>query len=147
MTTSALKVMQVYSDRRGSLVASKACRRLHEDCECLQTSWNTELLRSPKLRAIAAREAADSDVVVLVLNEGIELSPEIAQWLKAWRRHTPSKRAALIALLRRESSCSGRPIQEALQQFASSAKMNFFCHSRVDVNPHRSIEDSHHVFC
>ena len=61
MTTCAFKILQIYSDRHGASLASQASRNLQREfdrSECFETTWNTELLRSPKLRMLAAREAA-----------------------------------------------------------------------------------------
>jgi hypothetical protein len=136
MTKSAFKLVQVYSDQRSSKLAAAASRRLQTDLQlphCEETRWNTELLRSPKLRLMAAREAAAASVVIIALDETEELSPEISQWLNLWKRRNRSARATLFVLLRRENLTAPRGVQRSLQQFATVAKIDFVCHSRVDV--------------
>jgi hypothetical protein len=142
MTTSDLKVVQIYSGTRGAQIAGRACDRFRRDFDSpglAQTVWNTELLRSPKLRLLAAREAAEADVVLIALDEDTALSKEILAWLRLWRCRTRSTRSTLVALLRRESISSPRVVQASLHTFATAANMDFFCHSQVDSKPHRSV--------
>src|SRR5437868_56204 len=140
MTTCAFRIVQIYSDRRGASLASRASKSLQREfdrADCAETTWNTELLRSPKLRLLAAREAADADLVILVADEGAPLSPEIAEWLALWRRRTRRTRSTLIALLRRDSIADRPIVEQTLHVFAISARMDFFCHSRVETKSRR----------
>jgi hypothetical protein len=143
MTTTALNLIQIYSDRRGATLVAQACERLRRHSglpDSHETGWNTELLRSSKLRSMAAREAAQADLVIMALDEGIELSIEIQEWLTLWRRRIRSKRSRLIVFLRCESLASQRPVETALHSFAKAAKLDFFCYSRVDLKALRGTE-------
>jgi hypothetical protein len=142
MTTCAFKIIQVYSDRRGAELANETARNLKgefESSECGESSWNTELLRSPKLRLQAAREAADADLVIFAGEEGTPVSPELRQWLDLWVRRKRRRRATLVALLRRADNTVQQVMETTLHAFAIAANMDFFCHSRVETKNRRSI--------
>jgi hypothetical protein len=141
MTTCAFKIIQVYSDRRGAELANETARNLKgefESSECVESSWNTELLRSPKLRLQAAREAADADLVIFAGEEGTPVSPELRQWLDLWVRRKRRRRATLVALLRRADNTVQQVMETTLHAFAIAANMDFFCHSRVETKNRRS---------
>jgi hypothetical protein len=140
MTTSAFKIVQIYSDRHGASLASQASQNLRREfdrSECIETTWNTELLRSPKLRMLAAREAAEADLVIVAAEEGTPVTPEVAQWLELWQRRNRRTRSTLIALLRRSSPATVSCVQRALHKFARRARMDFFCHSRLETKSRR----------
>src|SRR5437868_6851874 len=106
MTTCAFKIVQIYSDRRGAALANQASQNLQREFErsdCTETTWNTELLRSPKLRMLAAREAADADLVIVAADEGTPLAAEVTQWLDLWQRRRRRNRSTLFALLCRRT--------------------------------------------
>ena len=141
-STCAFKIIQVFSDRPGGKLANKAARNLKgavEPSECFQTSWNTELFRSPKLRLQAAREAAEADIVIVAAEEGAPVSLEVRQWLDLWVRRKRRRRATLVALLRRANDSVWQVMEATLHAFAIAAEMDFFCHSRVETKNRRSI--------
>jgi hypothetical protein len=136
MGTVSLKIVLVYgnkaSARLGAKVSNSLRRRLGSDFNVAQSIWNMELLKSAKLRAMAADEARDSDVVIVSTEEGAPLSPEITQWFELWEARQRSAPSALVALLKQErgpkKECVAR---ESLHQFAERANMEFFCHSEA----------------
>ena len=141
---TAMKLMKLYSDREGAELVAEIGARIREDAgknKCGDTAWNTELLRSAKLRMLAAREAAEADFVTLAGEEGARLSPELRQWLQLWRNRKRKKRATLIAVLTREHTGTPRNVERRLHAFARSAKMDFFCHSRVELRAERPLEE------
>jgi hypothetical protein len=142
MTSCAFKIIQVYSDREGARLTSETARNLKGEfdrSECVESSWNTELLRSPKLRLQAAREAADADIVIVAAEEGAPVSPEVRQWLDLWVRRKRRRRATLVALLRRADTSVWQVMETTLHAFAIAANMDFFCHSRVEGKNRRFI--------
>jgi hypothetical protein len=141
MTTCAFKIVQIYSDRHGADLASEAAGKLKQEfdpSDCLDTSWNTELLRSPKLRLQAAREAAEADLVIMAADEGGPVSPEVRQWLELWARRKRRRRSTLMALLRRRDNSIWHVLETTLHAFAIAAGMDFFCHSRVETKNRRA---------
>ncbi len=142
MTTCAFKIIQIYSDREGAQTASEATRHLKsefEPSECVESSWNTELLRSPKLRVQAAREAADADIVIVAAQEGVPVSPQVRRWLDLWVRRKRRRRATLVALLRRADNTVSHILETTFHAFAIAADMDFFCHSRVEKKSRRAV--------
>ena len=142
MTNCAFKIIQVYSGRKGAEMANEAVRNLKgqfETSECVETSWNTELLRSPKLRLQAAREAANADIVIVAAEEGTPVSPEVRQWLDLWVRRKRRRRSTLVALLRRADNSVWHVVETTFHAFAIAADMDFFCHSRVETKNRRSV--------
>jgi hypothetical protein len=135
MLCVGLKVLVLYSQRFGSEVGSKACRVLRKNLGSEfvvnQSVWNAELLKSPKLRMLAAKEAQEADIVFISTTEGRDLEPEVTEWLDLWRKRRRAGGAALVALLRRDSIHSPHIVAETLHQFAREAGMDFFCHSEV----------------
>jgi len=130
-----LKVFVLYSAKFGSEIGSRACRSLRENLgknfQVNQSVWNAELLKSPKLRVLAAKEAMEADIVFIATSEGVPLDPEITAWLELWRKRGKTGGAALVALLQRNSIHSPHVVAETLHDFAKEAKMDYFCHSEV----------------
>jgi hypothetical protein len=135
MNRIGLKLLVVYSEKSGAQIGSKTCRRLRatlgKNFQVMQSVWNIELFKSPKLRALAAKEALEADVVFVATAEGAPLEPEMMAWLELWEKRGRSGGAALVALLKRDSVDAPHIVAETLHQFAKSAKMDFFCHSEV----------------
>jgi hypothetical protein len=89
------------------------------------------LLKSPKLRVLAAKEAMEADIVFIATEEGMPLEAEMTAWLELWQKRGRTGGAALVALLKRNSIHDPHLVAEALHQFAKDAKMDYFCHSQV----------------
>lgn len=143
MTCVGLKVFVLYSDKFGSEIGSRACRTLRKnlgkDFSVDQSVWNAELLRSPKLRLLAAKEAMEAEIVFIATAEGLPLEPDIIAWLDLWKKRGRKGGAALVALLQRNSLNAPHIVAETLLEFAKEAKMDFFCHSTVSKR--LSVED------
>jgi len=135
MRRVGLKVLVVYSERFGAQIGSRACRALRANVgkqfQVSQSVWNTELFKSPKLRALAAREAMEADLVFFATAEGTPLEKEVTTWLSLWQKRGRSGGAALVALLKRDSIHAPHVVAETLHEFAKAAKMDFFCQSQV----------------
>jgi len=138
---TVVKIMQLYSDRQGHEVVSQAGARLRADMgvkKCGETVWNTELLRNAKLRMMAAHEATEADFVIIAAREGQPLTPQLRQWLQLWKDpRRQERRSTLIALLHRDCGNTPRTIERAFHAFARRAKMDFLCHSRVELKSER----------
>ena len=136
MGNVSLKMVLLYADRcgaeRGKDVAETLRGKLGPGFHIRQSSWNTELLRSTKLRALAALEARDSDLVMIALDEDKPLPEEVSQWFHLWKDRRRSTPAALVALLKRSPDSVPHSVEETLEAFARDAKMDFFCHSEID---------------
>jgi hypothetical protein len=135
MMCVGLKVFVLYSAKFGSEIGSRACRalrkKLGKEFSVNQSVWNVELLKSPKLRVLAAKEAMEADIVFIATEEGMPLEAEMTAWLELWQKRGRTGGAALVALLKRNSIHDPHLVAEALHQFAKDAKMDYFCHSQV----------------
>ena len=136
MGAVSLKMFLIYSGKASAQLATRVAaslqRKLGSDFCVRESTWNSELLQSPKLRALAATEAMDSDLVLIATAEGNPLDEELNKWFELWQdrpRETPS---ALVALLQRETADAPHPVEKSLRQFAASAHMDFFCHSQLE---------------
>ena len=138
MNRIGLKLVVVYSEKFGAEIGARACRRLKATLgrrfQLTQSVWNTELFKSPKLRALAAKEALEANLVFIATAEGATLDSEVTAWLELWQKRGRSGGAALVALLKRDSLDTPHLVAEALHEFAKNAQMDFFCHSEV-ANP------------
>jgi hypothetical protein len=135
MTSASLKILVMYSDRSsarlGERVSESLQRILGERVRCAQSTWNSGLLLSRKLRKLAAEDALHSDVVIIATNDSLELSTELRSWLQLWQDKRAGGAAALIGLdsdphLNSQGESS---IRKSLQQTAARAHMEFFWHS------------------
>ncbi|HEX7862539.1 MAG TPA: hypothetical protein VF773_19550 [Verrucomicrobiae bacterium] len=135
MMCVGLKVFVLYSAKFGSEIGSRACRALRRSLGAEfvvnQSVWNAELLKSPKLRVLAAKEAIEADIVFVARAEGADLEPEMVAWLELWKKRGRKGGAALIALLERGSVDASHVVAEELHQFAKESKMDFFCLSKL----------------
>jgi hypothetical protein len=133
MGTVSLKIILLFGDRAGAElgkeVAESLLEKLGPGFRVRQSSWSSELLRSPKLRALAAMEAREADIVMVAMDEGTPLPADMREWLDLWRDRQRAIPAALVALLKREDEDTPRVVEESLQAFADEARMDFFCHS------------------
>lgn len=140
------KLVVIYSDqagaRLGAEIADTFRRGIGSNTHLMESAWKTELLKSRKLRLIAAREAAEAEAVIVSAREGTPLPPEVFQCLRLWRkqRKAGSPRPTLIVLLTRPDAVDQPIVQEALHAFAISAKVNFFCHSKIEKPARRWAE-------
>lgn len=130
----SLKMMMVYSDKHsaevGEQVAENLKRSLGNTFELAQCRWNSELLRSPKLCAMAAAEARESDIVIISTAEARELPKELAVWISKWKQKRHAGPAALVALLNKNPmpTVPSSLLERHLQRVAQQAHMDFFCH-------------------
>jgi hypothetical protein len=135
MMCVGLKVFVLYSDKFGSEIGSKACRALRKNLgkgfSVNQSIWNAELLKSAKLRLLAAKEAMEAELVFIATAEGQPLEEDVLTWLELWKKRGRKGGAALIALLQRNSLHAPHIVDETLLTFAKEAKMDYFCHSEV----------------
>jgi hypothetical protein len=147
MTSVALKMLVVYSDRTsaeiGDAVAKHLSRSLGGEFEVVQTSWNTELLRNPKLRELAAQDALQSDIVIVSTSEARTVPAELNSWIEMWSGQRTEGPAALVALLGRNEMVRHRDdrVRRSLRQAARRAHMDFFCHTESVAPKSRSSKE------
>jgi hypothetical protein len=60
--------------------------------------WKFDVLSIPKLREMAAKDAAMADIVIVSCRPGSELAPEVKAWIELWLAEQ-NRAIALVALL------------------------------------------------
>lgn len=108
-------------------------RCLGRNCQIAKELWPLTELRTPKLRAIAAGEAAAADLVIVSVHHGDALPGEIKSWIDLWLKQKRGRPAVLLALFDPLYLGSSSSIQTFLQQVAAKAKMEFL--ARTEEKP------------
>jgi hypothetical protein len=108
-------------------------RSLGGKCEIAKELWPLTELRTPKLRSIAAGEAAAADLVIVSVHYGEALPGEIKSWIDLWLKQKSSRPAVLLALFDPVYLGSSSAIQASLQTVATKAKMDFL--ARTEEKP------------
>lgn len=101
-------------------------RCLGVGCEVSKELWPLTELRTPKLRAIAAGEAATADMVVISVHHSEALPGEVKSWIDLWLRQKSNRATVLSALFDPLHLGSSSSIQAFLQGVAQKGKMEFF---------------------
>jgi len=100
-TSSSLNVVIAYEDFETGKNAKKTydylAANLGHECQCANQMWKFEVLSLPKLREIAAKDAAVADIVIISCH-GEELPDHLKAWIELWVGQEPSHAIALVAL-------------------------------------------------
>src|SRR5262245_38967498 len=85
------------SGKRGKQVYDYLASHLGSEFEFNHQVWKLDVLSTPSLRELAARDANDADIVIVSARGDRELAPEAKSWLDVWvgQHGTP---IALVAL-------------------------------------------------
>jgi len=102
---------------------------LGRNCEISKELWPLTELRTPKLRAIAAGEAAAADLVIISVHHGETLPGEIKSWIDLWLRQKGSRPTVLLALFDPLYLGSSSSMQAFLQGVARKGNMEFLARS------------------
>ena len=84
----ALNVVIAYQDLETGKRAMKTYDYMieHLGSQCLFTNqmWKFDVLNIPKLREMAAKDAAGADIVIISCHARSELAPEVRAWIELW---------------------------------------------------------------
>lgn len=62
--------------------------------------WNFDVIHDPKMRKIAARDAAKADIVFIATRKSSKLPDSVKGWIEAWvAERKPDSNSTLIAML------------------------------------------------
>ena len=129
--TRTLNIITFFEDvatgKRGKQVYDYLASHLGQEFEFNHQVWKLDVLSTPSLRDLAAKDAADADIVIVSVRGDREFSPEIKSWLDVWigQHGTP---LALVALFHPEfkDSDTAQSLRHYLQQISTIGKMDFF---------------------
>jgi hypothetical protein len=86
--------------------------------------WKFDVLALPKLREMAARDAAEADIIIVSAHGAIELPTEVKLWAEEWlaeKHHI----IALVGLFDPKEYLNN-PVREYLADIARRAGIEFF---------------------
>src|SRR6476660_6639868 len=101
--------------------------QLDNDCRFTNQMWKFDVLNIPKLREMAAKDAAAADIVIVSCRARGELPSEVKAWIELWLAEE-NHAIAMVALL---DSSPGFPMEAAyfrryLSEVAVRGGMEFF---------------------
>jgi hypothetical protein len=127
--TGHLALMATFEDSETCTRVKEFCqelsRSLGERCKIVQHVWPFSTFRMAELQAIAAEEAALSDLVVIAARHAEGLPEEVKSWLEKWLRQKGTRSGVLVALLERTYDGAPNPIRGYLQQIAKRGSVEF----------------------
>ncbi len=101
-------------------------QNLGDDCQFSNQMWKFDVLSIPKLREMAALDAAGADIVIVSCH-GSDLPAEVKAWIESWLSHQ-GRPLALVALFDcPEEQIEGtRAAHDYLAAVAQRGQMEFF---------------------
>jgi hypothetical protein len=129
--TRTLNIITFFEDvatgKRGKQVYDYLASHLGDEFEFNHQVWKLDVLATPSLRELAAKDTADADIVIVSVRGDREFAPEVKSWLDVWvgNRGTP---LALVALFDPEfkDSETAQSLRRYLENISRSAQMDFF---------------------
>jgi hypothetical protein len=131
LQNSSIKIVIAYDNaataRRAEAIYERLARRLGDDFDFEQRLWRFDVLEQEAVRAEAAKDAADADIVIVATNADQQLPAGVQSWLESsLQQHAGG--AALVALLEHPSP----PVQPYLEDVARRGGMDFFAQTSAD---------------
>ena len=116
-----------YEDRATDSRVSEFCRALarHLGCEfeIVRQMWLLSELRLPRLREVAAGEAASADLVIVSIHNCPQVPQEVARWIELSLGREGKCPALLLGFLDPEHEGDSAPLRAFLAQAAFKAKL------------------------
>ena len=126
-------VSAVHEDFATGARADEFCQTLAKclgrHCEISKELWPLTELRTPKLRSIAAAEAAAADLVIVSVHHAETLPGEVKSWIDQWLKQKGNRPNVLAALFDPLYVGSSSSIQSFLQEVAKKGHMEFLVRS------------------
>jgi hypothetical protein len=115
--------------------------QLKNDCRFTNQMWKFDVLNIPKLREMAAKDAAMADIVIISCRAKDELAPEVKAWIELWLAQE-SHVIALVALLDSspELQVERANLRRYLAEVAARGRMEFFAQPNDLPEPARSLQ-------
>ncbi len=129
---SALNVVIAYEDLETGKRAMKTyeymVQQLGEDCLFANQMWKFDVLAVPKLKDIAAKDAAAAEIIIISAHGGRDLPAEVKSWIEMWLGYK-TEASALVALF--DGDTEFNPARAYLEDIASRAQIEFFCQPSI----------------
>jgi hypothetical protein len=124
----ALNVVIAYEDLETGKRAMKTyeymVQQLGSQCIFANQMWKFDVLAVPKLKEIAAKDAAAADIIIVSAHESNELPNAVKAWTELWLTYKTGA-SALVGLF--DGEAAENPIRTYLAEIARRGKMEFFC--------------------
>ena len=128
-----LAVSAVHEDSATGARAEEFCEALltglGRQCEFTKEMWLLTELRTAQLRAIAAKEAASADLVIVSVHHAEALPDEVKSWIDLWLKQRSNRSAVLLALFDPLHLGTSSSMQAFLGDVARRGKMEFIARS------------------
>jgi hypothetical protein len=129
----SIKIVIAYDSaangKRAEAIYERLAKRLGNNFDFEQRLWRFDVLEEENVRAQAARDAADADIVIVATNEDKKLPEGVQDWLESsLQKHSGA--AALVALLEHPSA----PVQPYLEEVARRGGMDFFAQTGEEAS-------------
>ena len=129
----SIKIVIAYDSaatgKRAEAIYERLAKRLGNNFDFEQRLWRFDVLEEEGVRAQAARDAADADIVIVATNEDKKLPEGVQDWLESsLQKHSGA--AALVALLEHPSA----PVQPYLEEVARRGGLDFFAQTGEVAN-------------
>jgi hypothetical protein len=126
-------VVAVSEDSSTDARIQEFCRSLAQQLgmpvEVRQQVWLLSELRVPQLRAIAADEAAQADLIIVSVHHAERLPSEVESWIELWLSQKRIRSAALLALFDPVYQGVSSSMQAYLRGVAQKARVEFLVQS------------------
>jgi hypothetical protein len=128
-----IAISAVHEDSATGARADEFCqgliRCLGRNCEFSKEMWLLTELRTAQLRAIAAREAAAADLIIISVHHAEALPDEVTSWIELWLKQRSNRSAVLLGLFDPLYLGTSSSIQACLRGVAQRGHMEFVAHN------------------
>jgi len=122
-----LNVVIAYEDletgKRAMRTYESMVQQLGDQCLFANQMWKFDVLAVPKLKEIAAKDAAAAEMIIVSAHEGRELPAEVKSWIEMWLSYK-TEASALVGLFDVETG--ENQVRTYLAEVARRAKIEFF---------------------
>jgi hypothetical protein len=141
-------ILMLYEDfstgKRAKSTYDYLVEHLGQDCEFRNNMWKFDVLRLPKLKEMAAREAGEADMVIISLHGNDPLPAEIKSWCDLWLELKGDRPAALVALFDQTGITADDPGSPCgyLREVARRGRLDYFVQTSGPAEEIHQLEKS-----
>src|ERR1043166_9215448 len=127
----------VATGKRGKQIFDYLAGHLGGEFEFNHQVWKFDVLSTPTLRELAAKDVSDADIVIVSARGDRALAPEVKSWLDVWIGQHAAP-IALVALFDPEHKHSETApnLRHYLEQISKNGQMDFFSESESPLDEH-----------